>query len=533
MPPRPERQLQDFQPLLLAELSVLRAASQGDIAKLSYRRPRAATPEVRVRAEFLSFLARGGDTGAPVRRRGVQVMGAYITGQIDLGGAEVETSLWLFRCSLGGTPTFDGARILGSLNFSDCSLPGLQADYCRIDGHLAITAGCDLSRELRLGGSHIGGQLDLARVRAHRGIAASRIQVGGDIVLEDHAESAAELCFAGARIGGSFRAGGARLGAALDEHGTRGVALDLDGLHLGGDLLLNAGFTVAGTVRLVQARIQGDFDGSHADFDAIGDANWDQHGGALRLDRARIDGALVLRGLRAPLQGACLMDTQVGTLADDAGTWGQHHVLDGFTYRRFGPGAPTDAATRLGWLARQRQDHLDPVFRPQPWSRLLCALRAGGHAESAKAVAIERERHLRHIGQVGVDSPAALRWLVRVGHRAWGAASGYGHRPWRLAVASLGVWLVFAGAYWLASETGDLPGRSHAVCRSKAMCAEPPPSRALAYSFERLMPGHIFESPSETGPWVRRLAWLETAVGWALALAAADILFGFGRHRRA
>ncbi|HKW84826.1 MAG TPA: hypothetical protein VJN68_13835, partial [Burkholderiaceae bacterium] len=52
--------LQDFEPLLLAESVLLRAAARGDIAKVGYQRPRTPAPDVRLRAEFLAFLARGG-----------------------------------------------------------------------------------------------------------------------------------------------------------------------------------------------------------------------------------------------------------------------------------------------------------------------------------------------------------------------------------------------------------------------------------------------------------------------------------------
>ncbi|MDE2092672.1 MAG: hypothetical protein KGI87_02360, partial [Burkholderiales bacterium] len=91
--------MHDFEPLLPAEQTVLRAAATGDIARIGLRRPRTPSPALRLRAEFVAFLARGGGAGAPVAGRRLQIMGACVTGRLDLAGAVVPMSLWLYRCS--------------------------------------------------------------------------------------------------------------------------------------------------------------------------------------------------------------------------------------------------------------------------------------------------------------------------------------------------------------------------------------------------------------------------------------------------
>src|SRR3990167_7562601 len=72
-----------------------------------------------------------------------------------------------------------------------------------------------------------------------------------------------------------------------------------------------------------------------AAFDRVGDAAWGD-GISLVLDRAHIGGALRLARLQAPLLGASFAGTRVMSLVDDAGTWGERLVLDGFAYSRFG-----------------------------------------------------------------------------------------------------------------------------------------------------------------------------------------------------
>jgi hypothetical protein len=363
------------------------------------------------------------------------------------------------------------ARVCGSLSFADCALPGLQAQACRVDGDLALNAGCQVGGAIELAGARIGRDLDCERLRLRgadaapgqlrRLFVADAIRVGGDVGWGGGVESVGELRFVGARIGGDLRAGGARLSADIDAGGARGVALNLDRAQVGGSVRLDAGFSAAGTVRLVRARIGGDLDCRGAAFDSVGDASWGACGSALRLDRARIAGALVLQGLQEPLQAASLADARVGTLTDDADSWGRQHVLDGFAYTRFGAGAPTDAATRLAWLTRQDSAHIDRDYRPDPWRRAIRVLRRMGQESEAGALAIGGERHRRRIGRVARNAPAPLRWLARGGHAAWGLVAGYGHRPWRLIAIGVVAGSLGAAAYWeVAARESARPGRA-------------------------------------------------------------------------
>ncbi|MBC8056013.1 MAG: pentapeptide repeat-containing protein, partial [Rhizobiales bacterium] len=237
----------DFEPLLPAERMLLRAAARGDIAKVGYRRPRSATADVRLRAEFLAVLARGvGEEGAPVSLRRLQVMGACIVGRLDLAGATVPMSLWFYRCTFGAAPLFEAARVRGSVAFSDCALPGLRAEGCVIEGELAITAGCSVDGEIQLARSVVRGDLDCERLRMRSASPAERVlrqmfvadgmQVAGSVNLHGGVESVGEMRFVGAQIGSDLRASTARMTADVDAAGTRGVALNLDRARIGGSV---------------------------------------------------------------------------------------------------------------------------------------------------------------------------------------------------------------------------------------------------------------------------------------------------------
>jgi hypothetical protein len=562
----PPTTLADFEPLLLAELVVLRAAAAGGIAKVGYRRPRGPTPDVRLRGEFLAFMARGGSADAPIAGRNLQIMGACVIGRVDLTDATLPLSLWLFRCTFAAAPQLAGAQVRGSLSFGDCALPGLQADGCRVDGDLALNAGCTVDGAIRIARARIGGDFDGERLcmgddgAAHawrQTFVADGARIGGDFRLLGGAETIGELRLLSAQIGGDLRAGTARMTADINAAGARGVALNLDRAVVGGHVALDAGFSAAGAVRLLQARIGGDLDVSGADFDAVGDAGWGVDGAALRLDRARIGGALVLRRLQNPLQGASLADTRVGTLSDDAGTWGQHHVLDGFVYQRFGAGAPTDASMRFDWLARQHGDHVDRDFRPDPWRRAIAVLRTTGRAASARTLALRRERHLRAIGAIGRDAPALWRVPLRIGHDLFGLVAGYGQRPRRLLVSAFAIWLLCGAAYWAASGAFSpsaallLAAPRLAACRPDCaqLPAAMPPFQPLLYSLDALLPLADLQQERhwtpvrgalapelEAGlgtPLLRLLNWFESACGWALALTGLASLTGLAdRDRR-
>jgi len=528
--------LSDFEPLSRAERLLLEACRGGGIARVAYRRPQVASPDITLRAEFLSFLALGGDDPAAAAGRRLDVLGAWVQGRFNVQGARMPMSLWMFRCVFEQPPEFDGARVAGSIGFPDCALPGLRAEGCRIAGSLTLNSGCRVGGEVRLARALIQGELNCERARlggggdapapGQRPLVADGAHIGGDVRMGHGFEAAGELRFFGTRIDGDLKASGASLHGCVDADGVRQVALNLDRVRVAGSVALNAGFSAAGTVRLQRARIAGDLDASDAAFDVVGDATW-RNGAALLMDGARIQGALRLSRLQTPLLGASLAQARVGALVDDESTWGQRHVLDGFRFGRLAEGAPTGAAFRLGWLARQRSAHLDADFRPDPWRSVIKVLRRMGHEHEADAVAVGRENWLRRIDRIGEGTPRGLRWLPRIGHGLFGLVAGYGHRPLRLLAWALAVWLACAWLYLIGAAQGAAA-----------------PANPWLYSLERLLPmldllqGHAATTAAAAVPTVwdallQGVMVFEALLGWAASLVLFATLAGWAdRDRR-
>jgi hypothetical protein len=341
--------------------------------------------------------------------------------------------------------------------------------------------------------------------------------------LNDGFQAVGDVQFVAAKVRGDVVADG-RFSGSPREDGRRGAALLLDRLEVGGSVRLNGGFGAAGCVSLKRARIGGDFDATGASFDWLGDTGW-IGGASLLLERARIGGTLVLRDLMAPLVAASLADAKVGALADDAGTWGDRLMLDGFLYKRLADGAPVDAAFRIEWLQRQERAHLHQQFRPQPWRRAIRVLRNMGHEHAAASVALARETALRRAGVVGAWAPMALRWAPRAAHRLLGALAGHGYRPGWLAPWLAGVWLLCGALYSAAAGQGAAQSISFSP---------------WAYSFDRLLPLsglHASGTWATDSGWSEAMRWLslaETGFGWlALALLLASVAGWMDRDRRA
>lgn len=536
--------LAPFWPLRRAERVLVQAWAGGALAKVALRRPEGPAPDHAIRAPLLAWMLRG---GLPVRCRRLQVVGAYVEGRLDLGDIAFDGHLWFYRCHFDAPLVLEGARISGSVTLAACRLVALQADACRIGADLVLAAGTTVLHDVRLARAHIGGRLDASRLdltgsgtpdAARRAFVADAVHTGGDVLLRDGFQAVGEVSLVAAEVAGDLRAGGLFNGAPLGDGG-RAAALVLDRAQVQGSLVFEPSFGAAGAVHLRRARIGGDLDATGASFDWLGDALWQRGWGqqadgtpqaaaTLVLDRSRIEGTLVLRGLRAPLVAASFAGTRAGSLADDDTTWGEHLWLDGFHYSRLDEDAPMDTRFRLDWMRRQRPAHLERQFRAQPWRRLIRVLRRQGRTRAAARIAVQRERWLRRTGQVGQGLRPVWRPLARTAHAAWGALAGYGHRPWRLA-GWLGLaWLLCAGIYGAGAAWGALdPARA-------AAGFDP-----LAHSLDRLLPLlRLDERPAwaagtALGAAMRWCGHLEAVCGTALALLALVAATGWADRDRA
>lgn len=494
------RSLADFPSRSAAEQRILEAAATGGLAKIGETRPDAESDSNTVRADFLRFLALGGDDEAPVHEQGLQVQGAWITGTLDLSNAEITGALMLLKCRFDQFLTLFDAQIRGLFSLKESQVPGLFADRLTCHSGLFLKDGFLTAGEIRLLGATIGGDLDCSGSRFENptsvAINADGIKIGGCAFMRNGFQAQGEVRLLSATIGrnldciggkfenpkekalsadgikvsgfvvmgkgfmaqGEVRLPGATIGGGLDCLGgafenPEGKALCADGINVGGNVFIGKAFSAQGEIRLPSAMIGGDLDCRGGSFGNSAKSAW-----AINCQGVRVSGAFIFDAVTIVSGAVNLTAAHVARLVDDRGSWPENIILDGFVYDSFAGLAPTTAKERLAWLDKQSPEHSGKAknarqFRPQPWLQLRKVLRDLGHLEDARQVAIafeDRKRLCRVIGEISEPATAEnigtalAQWLqsrtARGFHWLYGALIGYGFRPARLFWFVVLVW---------------------------------------------------------------------------------------------
>lgn len=525
------RTLAEFWPLLKAESILLAACESGDAAVIDELCPTEQTPVNQVRADFLRFIALGGDERIAIHEHGVQLRGAWIIGALDLEGTEVAFQLRLFRCHFAAVITIRNAQLNGGLNLYGSYLAG-SSDKALM-GDRALVKSSILLRdvifqgEIRLVSAQIDGSLDFSNSTLN-----SEIQ---DTIAADGAIIKGNVFFNDANVTGTVRLVGARVGGDIDctnaiLNGKEGFSLGADRSIIEGNLFLK-NIRTKGSIRISSMQIGGDItctnailDGrnSHALFadgaivkgnfflgqtTAIGEirligiqilgslecieATLDgKTNDSLSIDNGVIKGSFIFRNLKKPVSKVSLVSTSIGQLVDDIEAWGTNLILDGFRYESIAGDAPTDAQFRLAWLDKQRSSHNGKNgegtnFKPHPWKQLQKVLREMGHTEDARQVAIALENRLLHADLIGQTPKQWNLWratpyriIARTFHRLFKVFIGYGYRPIPLGMWMVAVWLFCAACFWYVALQGVMGPSNPLVFQNLAYAACMPGSNA-------------------------------------------------------
>lgn len=455
-----------------------------------------------IRAKVLAgMLVNSGQTPAgaiPV----LHIMGARITGRLELGGADVVKTLWLEHCYIEESPNLADARTR-SIRIVRSYLPGLNALNARVDGQLDFNETI-IEGRLRLINAHVTGELTMNGSKLINSedwtLFAGGLTVDGALFCRHGFESRGRMRLVGAHLNG---------GAFLDHAHIvvgEGDALVADDLHVEGRMLCD-GLVADGAVRLPGARINGQLSWNGATIrttEKIG------------LDFRRLVAEELLLTPKEPVVGIVdLGNARVSVLCDDPGTWPRDIRLDGFSYdslvtvsthddtdiriqKYTSDLANTSADTlpsrdRLVWLS------LNSIgYRPQPFEQLAAFYRRIGHDDQARKVLLAKQRRRRS--------------TQNIGGKLWGylldGSVGYGYRPWLAAI-----WLI-----------------ALVTIGSIIFAWRPPPPidpttsphfNSLVYTINLLLPVGQFVQPNQWNPdgAERWFAYALVGTGWLLATA--------------
>lgn len=465
-----------------------------------------------VRAKVLRWLCADSEARKLVDPSGVRVVGAQVSGKLNLDFAEIAFPLSFQACWFEDQPSFWGTT-LPMLDLSRSFMPGLQANLINVKRSLFLKAGFHSTRKVSIVSGQIGGYLEMEE--------------------------------------GNF-------------HGEGDLAVDAEGIHVDGSVLLSMGNELAGgptpmvskgRISFFRARIGGDVECTAGQFHQ--DPK-DTSTEALDLHAAAIGGNLFLNSARSTAANSpgspMTMDgplnliacsTNILVIDPNEKVWiaPGNLYLEGMTYKRAvlandDRQEPLSADKMLRWLA------LDHSGSAQPYRQLATVLADYGDSNGATAALIEMEKRLSQS-----SDPAPERWLK--------ASIGYGYRPENAFFGLLGV-TVLGGLLLRMRRSAIEPSDENArksLAKEWKLPESYPRFHPWVFSFENTFPllklgqtdkwraaansrvpvaakGKLkrFFAWTSTGACMQWLIWVQIVVGWILATLFVAGVSGIVRH---
>lgn len=499
------------QQLSLAEEKLFRAAETGGIASAFIGDEKQDgpanelpwNPDRAIRGECIVWLCTDREASALVTHRGIEVHGAQIDGELNLGDADVKFPLWLWRCRVNDTIFLRDAQI-PVISLQACHIKDLFADGVRVRGAVYLRHGFRTKGEVRFMGAVIGGNLDFEDAqltnRTGPALSADSATIQGNVFLRNGFKAEGEVRLLGTTIGGYLDC------TRADLSNPGGTAINAQSSKIEGHAFLRFGYRSEGKIDFLGATIRG---------------------------------GLVICGVVEPEKTILdLRLAKAGTFWDDDTSWPKdgHLFLDGFVYERLDEDSPLDAERRKNWLSRQPQSK----FLPQPYEQLASVLREMGHDRDARFVMMQKNRE-----QSRFTRRFRQGWWW---YNAFGRAIGYGYAPWRAFAMSVVMILLGTFLFGYGSCCGliaptkesayekNSSGHFVLVNEKRKVANDYPVFNAFVYSLESFTPllkldqsgswapnaNHgerwrvLWLWEATAGDWLRRYLWVHIIAGWIL-----------------
>lgn len=428
-----------------AEQKLIEACKAGELCVLGAGRPDQGDDDRTIRSDVLRYLILGGCESCPVATAGVHLVGAYVSGQINLDFATTHGATRFVNCVFEQKVMSDQTQF-EAVSFNGCALPGWFAQGADVKGNVLLR-NTIANATINLNGAAIGGQLVCGGARFSASsqpyaFVASGAKIAGGVFLHPRSQENKDKVETPLQCTGEMRLNGATIGGLYAQNTTfiateTGQTLSLGGTTVTGAVRLD-GCKSTGEILLAGARISGRLTCERMTLE--NDAGHAFNGQAMRVEHSfvwkkveHVSGAVSLNG------------AHVAELDDHPDNWPNSDALflDGFTYDRI-KGTVSTSPARMDWL--KSGSYFGEEFRPQPYSQYAKFLRDTGHDEDARRVLYVRERKRR---------ASTRKQLRAAGHSFAGPLNlwfgfwdillrfvvGYGHFPFR-SVAALAVLIV-------------------------------------------------------------------------------------------
>ncbi len=245
-----------------------------------------------IRAEFLRFLALGGDADHRTHAAGIQVEGGFVSGEVDFRGVQLVPRLALSKCFITDRIVLEDAHG-GILYLASSRVGCIAANRAKFSGSVFLNERFKSKDEVSFYGAEIGGSLQCSSSTfSGRGaLVCSSARISGNVYLNNDFNAKGAVWFIRAEVGGSLVCTGAKF-RRYDEQKSGGTLI-ATGAQIKGDVMLNGGtaennrFAASGKISLESAQIGGALTCTGGAFEA-------PEGIALDLDGAKIAGNVLL-----------------------------------------------------------------------------------------------------------------------------------------------------------------------------------------------------------------------------------------------
>lgn len=363
-----------FSDLKPAELKLLRALPDGELATCgpsagfedrtndpsnALDEPTGWGEDREIRAEVIRWLCVDGRVRELVDPKGIRVLGAKITGSLDLQNVSAPFALNLWRSRLLESANLQRLEI-PELDFQGTWTRSISADGLKVRGNLSFRHGFRAEGEVRIVGAQIEGNFSCHSgtftnppkeepEATGRALTVDRGVVKGSVFLNwgFHAEGLVRLV--SMRIGGNLDCNnGVFANPPKKALAASGIALGADGIYVEGGVLLGEGFRAEGEVRLLESRIGTNFDCALATLTNPPKQGTDSSGRALVADGIDVRGSVFLRkGFRAE-GNVRLLSAQIGGDLDCTGGIFMNPLIKIIGYREDGGDALSADGVNVG-----------------------------------------------------------------------------------------------------------------------------------------------------------------------------------------
>lgn len=531
-------------------------------------RPEIATDENRFDARLIRWLLGGEISGVTCRHEGVDLIGLWIEGRLDLEAMACRRALSLMQCTVQASPLLRDAKLNG-LCLSGSAVPGLNAHRLDCSGSVILRRGFTATGTVDLAGARIGGQLSCTggsfKITEGAALDCSGAIIEKDVFLSDGFEAAGEVSLIGAQIAGQLNCSGGSFKVS------EGEALNCDAVTIGADVLLTEGLKAEGNIDFSRTNVTG-----HLHCNSV------QIDGVFYCEAAKIGGRLSWRAVTGKIPWFDLTEAHIGVLNDDAASWRSVNLplLSGLSYDSIQ--SDMTVKERLALLARKYERTITPAlsgrpetpdFDPQPYSQLAKIYEAMGHRRHAAQVRYVREKRLAQAarrrmfaesdGSVTRGALSVLGDLRDLWAQVYRVTFGFGHRPFLALLWTVAILLataVFAEATyragqmapaspvvltsseWLAASVQGCPATPAAGCTMPLRLWEGSVAyrdyetfSPFLYALDLFLPLDTLGqeqawSPSKDRGWMGETLyyarWLIQLSGWLLIATAAAVLSG-------